>query len=392
MENLNKRSEALEEGFTSPHLFDTAAQIFSILRRRWLLVAVTTVLTVALTVLLISMLQPIWRASTTLVLNPGGQQVLDEVKGVNNENHDSTQYKLFLETQKQILSSRRVAEAALSGLGLAHDPVFLGIDPDLSEAQREEKQIDPVERLRELVSVSEVRNSRILEISAEYPEPEIARQIADSVAQSYVNFVSVARQDTGVEAKKSLSEERKKAKTALELADNNLDLFKADHRITTIALEDRQSIVTQNIITLSARAKESQASRIEIESTYREAKALHEQGSIAGASLLPASDRISLEALRKEHFEAERNFNQLDLRYGEKHPSRQQAQRRLALASERLQEASRDVLDSMKARVYAARQTESKLQSVLDKEREKALQLGRLEPQYPRPRARASQR
>ena len=74
----------------------------------------------------------------------------------------------------------RVHGTLRGAVGLADDPVFLGIDniEDEAERAREAEEIDPVERLRELVNIAEQRNSRVVEIAAEYPDPEIAAEIA----------------------------------------------------------------------------------------------------------------------------------------------------------------------------------------------------------------------
>src|SRR5688572_19668096 len=155
-------------------------RLVGILRRRWLVVAVTTVVAVAGSFVAISMLKPKWRADATMVLHLAGPQVLDKMKGVSDDGEGRIfAYKEYYQTQREIIGSRIVAERALGTLGLAQDPVFLGIDGIGSEAERLAKMavIDPVDRLRELVFVEEVRGSRILKISADYPDAQIAADI-----------------------------------------------------------------------------------------------------------------------------------------------------------------------------------------------------------------------
>lgn len=144
-----------------------------VLRRRWLVVAVTVVLAVAGAFAAISLLRPRWRANASVVLHLAGPQVLDKVKGVSDDNEGRLfAYKEYYQTQREIIGSRVVAERALGVLGLAQDPVFLGVDRIGSDTERTAKAqaIDPIDRLREMVFVEEVRGSRLLRISADYPD------------------------------------------------------------------------------------------------------------------------------------------------------------------------------------------------------------------------------
>ncbi len=382
---LSGQERAKSERRPAPDSLDAVLHVVGVLRTRWLLVVVATVLIGALGAVGISMLKPHWRATTTLVINLTGSKVLDTVKGVNEEDDVTrTSYAQYYETQKTIIHSRKVAAAALLELGLQQDPVFLGIAQIRDPAKRSAAQatIDPVQRLRTLISVQEVRNSRVIKISAEYPDPTIARDIADSVANAYVSYVMQARSSTGDTARENLEEVRKHTRSALEAADSALQEFKREHKITSIALEDRQNLITQNIMTLSAKAKTAQAKRIELASIYIQAEQLYNEGSLAAPSLLGNGERAILDDLRREQLEVERAFTSIDARYGDKHPEWKQATVRMEDIARRIRNESTDLLASLRARLNAAKHSEAALERALAREREKALSLGLLEPRY----------
>jgi succinoglycan biosynthesis transport protein ExoP len=169
-------------------------EVLAILRRRWLRVAVTCVVVVVATLLGISLVERQYRAEVSLLLNPSGPEVLDEVEGIE-EQLDANTYRHYYRTQREILSSRTVAAEALARLGLAEDPTFLGVDEITDETERAEKlaEIDPVERLRELIDIREVPDSRVVRVRIEYSDPELAAEIANTVAQTYVDHVSGER-------------------------------------------------------------------------------------------------------------------------------------------------------------------------------------------------------
>jgi succinoglycan biosynthesis transport protein ExoP len=358
--------------------------VLGILRRRWLRVAVTCIVVVVATLLGVSMVERQYRAEVSLLLNPSGPEVLDEVEGIE-EQLDANTYRHYYRTQREILSSRTVATEALARLGLAEDPTFLGVDKITDDAERASaiEAIDPVERLRELIDIREVTESRVVRVRIEYSDPEIAAEIANTVAQAYVDHVSGERSDTGARAAVDLDKERAGARERLRAAEAALDQFKAAHEITTIALEDRQNIVTANIIELSARTKAAQALTFEAKNLYEQAKKLHQTGVSAGAAaLLRPSERNIFDHLLTERLAAESEFQKIDTEFGPRHPLWKQAKQRLELLEQTTKDEAASHLATFRARYEAAHGTERQLASELERERKRALELSRLEPEF----------
>ncbi len=360
-------------------------RVLAILRRRWLVVAVTTTLCLAAAALAIMLLQPRWKATASLVLHMSGPQVLDKVKGVSDDADGRVLgYREYYQTQRTIMQSRAVAERALAELGLAKDPVFLGIDDIETEAERQmlAEQIDPVERLRELTHVQEVRNSRVVEISAEYPDPEVAAEISNAIADAYVTHVQRSRSRIGEEAKDNISAERVKALDQVQTAEKDLEDFKKGHEITSISLSDRQNVITQDILTLSSKAKDAEAEHTKLRNQLEQARRLHAAGNLAAANLLPEENRTLFEKLRTEQFDAEKEFEAVDVEFGPKHDEHRKAKRRLDLVNARIDRESTNLIASLESDVAASRDTERDLERSILRENQKALRLGELERGY----------
>jgi capsular exopolysaccharide synthesis family protein len=360
-------------------------RVLGILRRRWLVVAVTTVLACAAAALAITMLQPRWRATATVVLHTTGPQVFDKVKGVTEDAEGRLiGYREYYQTQRTIMHSRAVAEIALAQLGLAADPVFLGIDKIESESEREAAaaRVDPIERLRDLVTVQEVRNSRVVEISAEYPDAEVASDIANAIADAYLEHAERGRERQQQDAEGDITAEKETARNKLRLAQDALEAYKKAHQITSISLEDRQSVVTQNILTLSTKAKEAEAERIRIENMFTEAKRLHESGNLAAATLLPEHTRALFERLREDQHEAAKEFETVDTEFGPKAEEHQKAERKLRLVNASIAREGKDLIESLAGQVEAARKTERKIKGSLGTEEHDALARSQLEREY----------
>ncbi|MEX1368293.1 MAG: Wzz/FepE/Etk N-terminal domain-containing protein, partial [Nannocystaceae bacterium] len=367
---------------------DVLAQVMrllAILRRRWLVVGVTTTLCLAAAALAIMLLQPRWSATASVVLHMSGPQVLDKIKGVAEDAEGRVLgYREYYQTQREIMQSRAVAERALAELGLARDPVFLGIDDVETEQERQAlaELIDPVERLRELTHVQEVRGSRVVQISAEYPDADVAADIANAIADAYIAHVQRSRSRVGDEAKDNISAERDKANESLQLVEKDLEDFKREHEITSISLSDRQNVITQDILTLSAKAKDAEAERSSLGNMLAEAKRLQAQGNLAAANLLPDEDRTLFEKLRTEQLDAEQVFTDVDVEFGPKHEEHRKAKRRLDLINGRIERESKNLVASLESKLIAARNTERDLKSSLERENQRALRLGALERRY----------
>ena len=357
----------------------------AVLRRRWPVVAVVTLLALAGAAVAITTLRPRWRASATVVLHLSGPQILDKVKGVTGDSEARLfAYKDYYQTQREIIGSRKVAERALASLGLAQDPIFLGVDQISGESERLARaaEVDPIERLRGMLVVEEVRGSWVLRISADYPDADIAADIANAVADAYLAHVDASRTRTGDAAKQNVENERAKALVALKAAEAALSDFKQNHGISSISLADRQNVITEAIIKTTANLKDAESESFAAAAAFEEARRLHKEGSIASANLLPQHERRVFEDMRAEQLEAEREVEQLGVKYGEKMPELQQARRRLRLIEGRLEREENALLEALEARANAASRTERRLRASLEGEKKKALELTLLEREY----------
>ncbi len=381
--NTGRASETEPEVLQDP--IDSLMRAIAVLRYRWLVLLVCTIISVLVGVLTIGAMRPYWRATVTLVVNSSSLQVLDSVQGLHDdERNQGIDYLRYAATQREIIKSRRIAEASLKQLGLEDDPVFLGVDriDNLAERQAEIENIDPAERLSSFIDVTEISGSRLIRLSAEYPDAGVAKEIADVVTSSYLDYISRSREESGQDAKLTVADERSRARTTLEQNEAKLDKFKQDHRITSISLADRQNLITQSISTLTEKTKRAEAELYAIDSIYEEAKQLRASGKWATASLVESDQRVTFDGLVDLHEKALQHQQELNARYGPRHPEMIAANGRVELIERRLDSLSQSLLEGLRAKRDAARRTEAKLRSSLARENERALKLGRLEPEY----------
>ncbi len=355
-------------------------RLLGVLRRRWLVWTAATALCMAAAALALRAVPPRYRASATLVLHQGSQ-VLDKVRGVAEEGPvEGKGYEAYYQTQRAIMASRAVAERALERLGLADDPDALR-EAD-GPLHRTPESADAVERLQRLITIREVRGSRVVEVVAEHPDPERARELANALADAYLAHVHGSRRSLGKQAEDDLAKERETAQARLLGAEGALQAFKDEHSITSISLSDRQNVITQDVLTLSTRSKEAEAEHIRLSSLLQQAEHHHQAGDPLAALLLLAEGEAALERLRGEHVEAKAAFRAADLEYGPKHAEHRRAAQRVAEANRELEREVAARLASLRSRAVVSRRTEQRLGSALAREHERALALGGLEQRH----------
>jgi succinoglycan biosynthesis transport protein ExoP len=303
-----------------------------ILRRRWLVVAVTTVLAVAGAFAAISHAEAQVARARDVVLHLAGPQVLDKVKGVSDDNEGRLfAYKEYYQTQREIIGSRIVAERALGTLGLAQDPVFLGVDGigRRPSASPEGPGHRPVERLRELVFVEEVRGSRCC---ASPPTTPTRRSPPTSPTRSPTPTSSTSSRAAPAPAsppRTTWAASATRRSPPCKAAEKALADFKQAHGISSISLADRQNVITEAIIATNANLKDAEADASPpSRPTTRPAPAQGRQPRQRQPA--PAERARLFEDMRSEQLEAEREVEQLSVKYGDKMPDLQQARRRLA--------------------------------------------------------------
>lgn len=132
-------------------------QYFMIVWKRWWLIALTTVLA-GVAAFTVSRLQtPTYRSTTTLEISSGGDPTENPFTAIRSAEAIATTYVLQIK-------SPAVVEAVIARLGLGMD----------------------VERVQGMLSVRQVQNSSMVEVSGEHPNPALAQALASTTAEVFI--------------------------------------------------------------------------------------------------------------------------------------------------------------------------------------------------------------
>lgn len=197
------------------------------LRRRWIIFSMVAFGTIGTAIVNFSM-RPVFEARTMVLIEKEGMNTLSQ-EGVKVESQQDDYYQ----TQYEILKSRTLATKVSQDLRLEDHPEFAGLDP--------------IQQLQENVRILPIRRSRLVHIAAQFKDPQLAADVANSLAKAYAV--------QNLESRLFLSKE---VLRALENQD------------TTASIESLPAVVNSPLVQeLKVNLARLQASRAELSSRYQ---------------------------------------------------------------------------------------------------------------------------
>ncbi|MBD3271047.1 MAG: polysaccharide biosynthesis tyrosine autokinase [Elusimicrobia bacterium] len=213
-----------------PHLSD---YLHILMRRRWVII---TFFVVLVTVVIIGTLKqtPLYQATATVLIERKSPQVVSfqEVIPVGADSY--YQYQDYYETQYKLLQSKALMERVAQKLGM--------FDTDDADDK------NPVQALLNTTTITPVKNSQLVNVSAESNDPGQAMSIANTVTEEFIQQNLERNMQASTQAAEWLSnrieEQRKKIKNS-EMAlqqyrkENNINILP---QVTgELAIEDIKS-------------------------------------------------------------------------------------------------------------------------------------------------------
>jgi len=141
-------------------------------RRRDMIVTffVTTVLVVTIGSFL---MRPVYRATATLLIDPESPNVLTTTGMVAMQSQDYMAYKEYFQSQIEIMTSFSLARKVFDDL-------------DLGKSRKYARAKEPIKTFLKTIRVEPVRDTRLLRLSADNTNPELAASISNRMAELYV--------------------------------------------------------------------------------------------------------------------------------------------------------------------------------------------------------------
>ncbi len=335
----------------APRAVDLRDYLKVLWKRRWIVAAVAVV-TVASAHTFLAFQIPRFHASATILIEPEAPKVVNiqEVMSVGGSSED------YYTTQYKLIQSRPLVEAVIERLRLKERIPGVG------------GAADPYFAFLASLKVTPVKNTRLVQVVFESPDPKLAAEVANAVAAEYVNHNLEVKQRGAREAMAWLSEQLAGLRTQTQQSARALQTYQA--KADLLGIQEQRQITQQRIIDLNRAHQEAQTQRMAIESKLRELSRVARDPAAAETIFIVADDPL-IRKLKTDLSDLLSERSKLSQIYMPKHPDLLQLDAQIKQVNQRLQGEIQKMLRAVETEYKVARaREEALLASVNDLRRE----------------------
>jgi len=311
------------------------------------------------------MQEDVYRATATVIVEIESPNILPVKDVVQLGEPYYFAYREYIETQQEIIRSRRTAHQVMKNLKLANRKGF-------KEAE------DPVGTLLRKMHVELMIDTRILKISADDGNPKLASLIANEFAKVYAGSNITLKIKASSQAVAWLKEEVEEQKEKVKKSEINLQRYKEDNDI--ISFKNQENIINDALVELNTSYLDAQKRRIKVETAYKSILSIDEDLTIEN---LPAIliDNKAIQELKQDYIEQETLMAEYRKVYKHKHPKMIRLLENIGYLKSQIKEmiqAEYNVrLNELETRYNNAMEEENKFKEELDEQKKRALGLER---------------
>ena len=337
-----------------------------ILRKRKWWVIWTFLGVVALTGLLILVMTPIYKSTTVLQItrdNPGGQIIKADPMSLVPGGQDTSK---FQETQYKILTSRAVAARVIDALKLQDTPEFQALKEKDPTAPAEKLKSEMIDLFQDKLVVTPIKDTYLVEVAFKSQDRELAKKVIDALAREYMLLAIDSRSQSFTLVNHWL--EKQLHQLAGKVQASQKKLFKFGQKHDFYSLEDKDNVIIQKYIEMSALLTKAQSERMSKEAQYRQIK---EKGP--DAPLITNNPLIM--NLRQELVAQTAKVSGLNRTFLPGHPEMQEERAKMTELRGRLGSEVQRLQTSIKADYEAAVKAENLLTQAFEGQKDRLAQL-----------------
>jgi succinoglycan biosynthesis transport protein ExoP len=366
-----------------PHLLDYWALI---LKRRWL---VLSCIVVVFTTIAIGTLKekPIYEGKVLLEIDPEAPAVVNFKEVVSPSPVDISAY---LETQYKILKSRSLAQRVVNDLQLYRTPEFYRSYGLMGFSQHDPKVLPPtsipeadpnadyylnaVSRVQNSIGVSPVRRSNLVEVSFDSYNPQTAAEVANKVAQDYINLnFDVKWQETS-DAYKWLQNKLVDVQQKLEDSERALQAYAQSHDI--LYLTGQENFDTAQMQSLLAEYSGAQADMYNKQALY----SLVKKGKIE--DLPGVLDNLLIQSLEESLVQEQANYAKMMAQVKPSYPLARQEQRQIQKMQKTLNREKAHIIQNIVDQYHSAQHHVNFLARAIDRQKKVMNEMNKKLVQY----------
>ena len=313
---------------------------------------------------LISMMTSKYVSTATVLIKaqPDNISPFPQVDG-----YDSTRSGYY-ETQYALMQSRIVLEQAVRNLKLDENPDFTGIKSDSKNANTPETQQTRVDKaLKTLVknlTINSVRTTHLASISYESSSPDLAAQVANDVAQAFIDYSATQKRGNTLKARES--NQQRMDELQKQIAEQKLAIDDYLRKEGLLTFRGVDGFETEQLGIVTNRLADATQRRVAAQSQYNEVRQRAGRSLEDVISLPVISDHAQIQDLRIALIQANRTLYELRKSYGPKHIKIQEAQAQVQAVQDQTYRVLGELETGLRQQYQAALADENSYQKQLD--------------------------
>ena len=337
-------------------------------------------LSAIVTALIVINADNIYESSATLLIESNQPSItsIEDIYGIDAQSRE------YFSTQFELLKNRNLAERVIRDLDLLTNPEFIpeeegGFSPReflsalLSSQESATVTVDPeqvllanvLEKFNGQLTISPIRNTDLVTITFESQDPRLAADVANRLANAYIESNLEQRLESTQLASNWMSERLSGLRSTLDESEQRLQEFLETEQLVDI--EGVAALNIQELDELTTQNNEARRVRAESETVYRQIQETGES-SIAELLSIPAVlNHPAMERVRDNLDDVEQEIADLSQRYGRRHPRMIALNSPLVEVQRTLERQAQQVLGSIKNDYQTAVDNERLTQQRLDR-------------------------
>jgi len=351
---------------------------------RWKLIFFTLFITL-LSAFYVSLLKPTYSATATLQI---GNNKPSNTLSINDAFNESSASKEQIETQYELLRSRKFAERVITRLNLIQHEEFNGnkYNNKLSflSANQEAKKVTPtlssvVNGFRQRLTIAPIGDTELVKITFQSYSPELSKQVANQVGETYLQYQDEIHRASKESTSQWLVDQLEELGQKLEQSELALQEYRELEGLVDI--QGVVGLVASELTELTSSSLKAEKYKDDLKVTYEYIQA-NKKDLNALMEINEVSNHSTYIQLRRSQEIIERKVFELAKRYGPKHPKRIAAEAELESLGGRIDSQINEIITSIEKQYTSAIQKTEATQQRLLAAKTDFLRLSRLKNKF----------
>jgi capsular exopolysaccharide synthesis family protein len=231
------------------------------------------------------------------------------------------------------------------------------------------------------LTVEPVRNSRLVNISFESPDPKLSANVANALAKAYMQHNLDMKLSAVRDATEWLNQRVQEERGKVEEAERRLQEYKETHGIVTGFSTESEQMTAQKLSEVGRQVVEAEAKRVEAETRYKQTRQMLRQGVPLDSIPVILNNEL-IQEVKQSEIELSKRLAELSGRYGPNHPRIKAIKSELRTLNQKKKAEINKVINSLENEYEVALAREKSLKNSLAQLKEEAQNLNEKAIEY----------